>query len=76
MGLMMVVGCDGHYRYPCQDPNNWDKAECNNEVCKAEGECTADVLGSTQTVENIGFVEQNLDEGFDEYMTQDDCTGE
>lgn len=42
--LLLLAGCEGHYRYPCQDPANWGKTECNNEVCKAEGTCTSDVL--------------------------------
>jgi hypothetical protein len=42
---LIITGCDGHYRYPCQDPANWGKLECSNEVCKAEGTCTEDVLG-------------------------------
>jgi hypothetical protein len=41
---IILTGCEGHYRYPCQDPANWGKLECNNDVCKAEGTCTADVL--------------------------------
>jgi hypothetical protein len=39
-----LAGCNSQYRYPCQDPANWGKDECNNQVCKAEGECTSDVL--------------------------------
>ena len=58
--LLLIAGCDGHYRYPCQDPANWGKLECNNDVCKAEGTCTSDVLapagsrefGSTNEEEN------------------------
>ena len=49
--LLLVAGCDGHYRYPCQDPANWGKTECNNEVCKAEGTCTSDVLAPAGTRE-------------------------
>jgi len=41
---IILTGCEGHYRYPCQDPANWGKLECNNDVCKAEGTCTADVI--------------------------------
>jgi hypothetical protein len=40
----LLAGCNSQYRYPCQDPANWGNKECNNEVCKAEGECTSDVL--------------------------------
>ncbi len=43
--LVFLMGCEYRYRYPCQDPANWGKAECNNEVCKADGECTSHVLG-------------------------------
>lgn len=35
------------YRYPCQDPVNWEKAECNPPVCEASGLCTKDLLGNT-----------------------------
>jgi hypothetical protein len=35
------------YRYPCQDPVNWEKAECNPPVCEASGLCTKDLLGKT-----------------------------
>jgi hypothetical protein len=41
---LLLAGCDSQYRYPCQDPANWGKDECNNKVCKVEGECTSDVL--------------------------------
>lgn len=43
---LIITGCDSSYRYPCQDPANWGKLECNNEVCKAEGICTEDTLGN------------------------------
>lgn len=35
------------YRYPCQDPVNWEKAECKPPVCEASGTCTKDLLGNT-----------------------------
>jgi len=43
--LILLAGCESKYRYECQDPQNWGKLECSNEVCKAEGTCTSDVLG-------------------------------
>jgi predicted small lipoprotein YifL len=53
-GLMLfsltACGYDGSYRYPCQDPANWEKAECNPPVCEASGTCTKDLIGSS-TVE-------------------------
>jgi len=52
-GLLMVLlsscGYSGHYRYPCQDPENWEKAECNPPVCEASQTCTKDVIKNTST---------------------------
>lgn len=43
--LLLLAGCDSSYRYPCQDPANWGKLECNNEVCEADGTCTKHTIG-------------------------------
>jgi len=40
-----ACGYDGHYRYPCQDPANWEAPECNPPLCEATGTCTVDLLG-------------------------------
>jgi hypothetical protein len=42
---MLLAGCKFHYRYPCQDPVNWDKEWCSNDVCKADGTCTEKLIG-------------------------------
>jgi hypothetical protein len=42
---LTACGYDGHYRYPCQDPVNWESPECNPPLCKATGTCTTDLLG-------------------------------
>jgi hypothetical protein len=51
---LLLAGCEDRYRYPCQNPANWGKAECNNEICKAEGECTSDLLEPTAAEDLIG----------------------
>jgi len=43
--IMLLAGCKFSYRYPCQDPANWDQAWCSNDVCKADGTCTEKLLG-------------------------------
>lgn len=36
---LLLVGCEEAYRYPCQDPENAEKAECTRPVCEADGMC-------------------------------------
>jgi hypothetical protein len=52
-GLLMLslTGCDSlnRYRYPCQDPANWEIAECNPPECEASQTCTKDVITITPT---------------------------
>ena len=36
---LLLVGCTDTYRYPCQDPANKDKPECNRPACEADGFC-------------------------------------
>lgn len=56
--LVAVSACgyDGHYRYECQDPVNWEKEECNPPICEVDGACTETLLGwdpSETSVETI-----------------------
>lgn len=39
LSLLLVAGCSEHYRYPCQDPANWKKEECNRPACEGDGMC-------------------------------------
>jgi hypothetical protein len=43
--IFLLTGCgyDGHYRYPCQDPANWESAECKPPICTANGACPEDL---------------------------------
>ena len=34
LSLLLLVGCEAHYRYPCQDPDNWDKDFCKAPRCE------------------------------------------
>jgi hypothetical protein len=43
--VLSSCGYDGHYRYECQDPANWNSAECNPPTCEATGTCSRDLVG-------------------------------
>jgi predicted small lipoprotein YifL len=48
-GLLVLTltscGYDGHFRYPCQDPDNWETKECKPPVCKVTGTCPDAIIG-------------------------------
>ena len=45
MLMVSLTSCsyDGFYRYPCQDPANWEKAECKPPICISNGACPEDL---------------------------------
>ena len=47
--VLSLTGCDSlnRYRYPCQDPKNWETAECTPPECEASQTCTKDVIKVT-----------------------------
>lgn len=60
---LLLTGCgyDGHYRYPCQDPANFEKEECNPPLCKVTGSCTIDILGFDPKTGEATTVEMEQD---------------
>lgn len=54
-------GYDGHFRYPCQDPANWENAECKPPICEASGTCTTDLLGYDPLATESPTVEEESD---------------
>jgi len=59
LGLVLTgCGYDGHFRYPCQDPANWESAECKPPLCTVNGACPEDLVGEdvingTQSDESV-----------------------
>lgn len=41
--LIALVGCKEGYRYPCQDPSNWQEQYCKKPYCSANGTCPEDL---------------------------------
>ena len=38
LALVWLSGCD-RFRYPCQDPENWETKQCKRPYCSATGTC-------------------------------------
>ena len=52
MCAFLLTGCGKYdfkevYRYPCQDPANWDTPDCQPPNCEGFGICTKDVMRGT-----------------------------
>jgi hypothetical protein len=37
--LLALVGCEDRYRYPCQNPDNFHKPECQKPKCLFTQQC-------------------------------------
>jgi hypothetical protein len=41
--VLVLAGCGDNFRYPCQNPLNWDKDKCKPPLCTAKGTCPDDL---------------------------------
>jgi hypothetical protein len=37
--VFFASGCEERYRYPCQDPKNWETAQCQRPICEIHRQC-------------------------------------
>jgi len=41
--IALLFGCDERFRYPCQNPENWNEQVCKKPYCSANGTCPEDL---------------------------------
>jgi len=46
--LVMLSACEDRFRYPCQDPQNWQNTECKPPICTATGTCPEQLVKPEQ----------------------------
>lgn len=46
---LLLAGCSQEFRYPCQNPDNWDKDICKKPLCEVNRDCPEYVFESTPT---------------------------
>jgi hypothetical protein len=49
--VLLLAGCEQYYRYPCQDPANWETARCQKPVCEVNQECPEHVFNGQKNME-------------------------
>lgn len=69
--LMFLGGCDYVYRYDCQDPKNFDKADCKPPLCEYEGECSAWLIGQKGPAIDRAEGPDGSDEAVSEHLDGD-----
>ena len=42
--MTALAGCGDSYRYPCQNPDNWDKYICQKPMCEVTRSCPEHIL--------------------------------
>lgn len=51
---ILLAGCDFEvYRYPCQDPENWAKAECKKPQCEVSRTCPEYIFDNDKQVTKL-----------------------
>jgi hypothetical protein len=45
IGFLSGCGYDGYYRYPCQNPANFELSECKPPMCNYNDQCSVDLIG-------------------------------
>lgn len=42
--ILVLSGCEQQYRYPCQDPSNWETEQCKKPLCEVNRDCPEYIL--------------------------------
>lgn len=49
--LLALAGCEQSYRYPCQNPDNWQTKECQKPLCEVNQACPDHVFADQKRME-------------------------
>jgi hypothetical protein len=56
--FVSLGGCESRFRYTCQDPANWNSAECQKPRCTATKTCPEDLVGQEIVLSKIEAAEE------------------
>ena len=52
--VLILAGCDFEvYRYPCQDPANWNSEECQKPLCEVSRTCPEHIFKGDSVFKEI-----------------------
>jgi hypothetical protein len=44
--VVALTGCEQYFRYPCQNPDNWEKPQCQKPLCEVNRDCPEHIFKS------------------------------
>jgi len=53
LSAVFMTGCEQKYRYPCQDPENWNSAACQKPLCEVHRDCPDIIFKDKQTSPDV-----------------------
>ena len=58
LAALLLVGCDfEYYRYACQNPDNWDTAECQKPLCEVSRTCPEHIFKNETSLVKAAAIE-------------------
>jgi hypothetical protein len=58
LAALLLVGCDfEYYRYACQNPDNWDTAECQKPLCEVSRTCPEHIFKNETSLVKAAVIE-------------------
>lgn len=51
--VTLAVFAEDRFRYPCQNPANWEKDMCKKPICEVTRTCPENIFKTKRPVENI-----------------------
>ena len=58
LAALLLVGCDfEYYRYACQNPDNWDTAECQKPLCEVSRTCPEHIFKNEASLVKAAAIE-------------------
>ena len=51
--ILSLGGCEDRFRYPCHDPHNWDKPECQSPQCDVTQTCPEHIFADQSKMQEI-----------------------
>jgi hypothetical protein len=61
--VLLLTACDQQFRYPCQNPKNWDTPRCQQPQCEINRDCPEYIFDDSSQSKNVNSVTNRYTKG-------------